>query len=244
MDPAPAALLPSRRLLQFEVVTVVLVAFAGATATAVYLFARHVLASRQTTLITTGIPGYTSIDVLLQCVLLIAGSAAVLLVAYVLARSDESLASIGLRADSLLGDLGQAILLTIAMILLAGLVIGFSRGVGLHPWSQPTARGAGPAFLPAAWVTALRAGVVEEVVVCGYLLHRLRQLGWNDNRALMTSVAVRASYHLYGGIVLVVFTIAFGTIVGRLYQHNRRLTPLVLMHFFYDAALFTLALTR
>jgi membrane protease YdiL (CAAX protease family) len=244
MDPSPAALLPPKRLLQFEIVTVVLMAFATATASALYLFARHVLSSRRTTLITTGIPGHTGIDVLLQCVLLIAGSAVVLLVAYVLARSGESLGSTGLRGDALPADVGQAILLTIAMIMLAGFVIGVLHGIGLQPWSEPTGRGADAAFLPVGWLTALRAGVVEEVVVCGYLLHRLRQLGWDDNRALMTSVAVRASYHVYGGGVLVVFTILFGLIVGRLYQHNRRLTPLVLMHFFYDAALFTLALTR
>jgi membrane protease YdiL (CAAX protease family) len=89
---------------------------------------------------------------------------------------------------------------------------------------------------------AVRAGLLEEIVVCGYLLHRLRQLGWNDGRALIVSVAIRASYHLYGGIPLVAFTVLFGLALGRLYQRTHRLTAIVLTHVLYDALLITVAL--
>jgi membrane protease YdiL (CAAX protease family) len=82
------------------------------------------------------------------------------------------------------------------------------------------------------------------VIVCGYLLYRLRQLGWSDGKALTASVLVRSSYHAYGGIPLVAFTIVFGFIMGRFYQRTRRLSAIVATHALYDATLFTIAIAH
>jgi membrane protease YdiL (CAAX protease family) len=82
------------------------------------------------------------------------------------------------------------------------------------------------------------------VIVCGYLLYRLRQLGWSDGKALTASVLVRSSYHVYGGIPLVAFTIVFGFIMGRFYQRTRRLSAIVATHALYDATLFTIAIAH
>lgn len=87
-------------------------------------------------------------------------------------------------------------------------------------------------------------GVAETLAVLfgGYLLHRLNQLGWSDRKALITSVAVRASYHVYGGIPLVAFTLVFGAFLGRFYQRTNRLTAIVLAHAIYDAVVLGLYL--
>src|SRR3954447_5752714 len=53
--------------------------------------------------------------------------------------------------------------------------------------------------VPMLLLNALQDGVAEEVVVCGYVLVRLAQLGWSAPRALIASAVLRGSYHLYQG---------------------------------------------
>ena len=48
-------------------------------------------------------------------------------------------------------------------------------------------------------VSAITA-VTEETLVSGYLLTRLEQLGWNPRWALVLSLALRTSYHVYYGL--------------------------------------------
>jgi membrane protease YdiL (CAAX protease family) len=82
--------------------------------------------------------------------------------------------------------------------------------------------------------------VAEEVLVSGYLLTRLEQLGWDPRRALVLSLALRTSYHVYYGLGFLL-TIPFGYLVTRSFQRNRRLTRPVLAHFLYDAVVITIA---
>jgi membrane protease YdiL (CAAX protease family) len=150
------------------------------------------------------------------------------------------LRSIGLRHERWLRDLGLAVALTFAFLVMAAITVAATRGLRLPATTKPLDVGAG--YIPVGIMQSIRAGLLEEVVVCGYLLHRLRQLGWPDRKALFASVAIRASYHLYGGIPLVAFTILFGLGLGRLYQRTQRLTAIVLTHILYDAILITTAL--
>ena len=57
-----------------------------------------------------------------------------------------------------------------------------------------------PEDLPAVWwripvliLSAAENALLEEALVAGYLLHRLRQLDWTDNRALALSATLRGS---------------------------------------------------
>ena len=64
--------------------------------------------------------------------------------------------------------------------------------------SPPT--GGLPAYYSVAYVAmAIVAGVVEEIVVLGYLVRRLEQLGLQPVCVVVIAVAVRGSYHLYYG---------------------------------------------
>jgi membrane protease YdiL (CAAX protease family) len=83
--------------------------------------------------------------------------------------------------------------------------------------------------------------VAEEVLVNGYFLVRLEQLGWSPQRALLLSLILRTSYHVYYGIGFI-FTVPFGYFVTRSFQKNRRLTRPILAHFLYDAILITIAI--
>jgi membrane protease YdiL (CAAX protease family) len=87
---------------------------------------------------------------------------------------------------------------------------------------------------------AATTAINEEVLVNGYFLTRLSQLGWSPRRALGLSLAVRTSYHLYYGVGLIV-TVPFGYLVTRSFQKRRRLLRPILAHFLYDAILITVA---
>ena len=85
--------------------------------------------------------------------------------------------------------------------------------------------------------------VAEEVLVNGYLLVRLEQLGWSPQRALILSLILRTSYHVYYGIGFI-FTVPFGYFVTRSFQKRRRLTRPIMAHFLFDAILITIAVLK
>jgi membrane protease YdiL (CAAX protease family) len=95
------------------------------------------------------------------------------------------------------------------------------------------------------WGIAISAvtAVTEEVLVNGYLITRLGQLGWSPRAALAVSLILRTSYHVYYGIGFL-FTVPFGYIVTRSFQKHGKLTRPIMAHFLYDAILFTISILR
>jgi membrane protease YdiL (CAAX protease family) len=87
---------------------------------------------------------------------------------------------------------------------------------------------------------AATTAISEEVIVNGYLLTRLEQFGWPARRALVLSLAVRTSYHIYYGLGFLL-TVPFGYYVTRSFQKHRRLNRPIAAHFIYDAVLITIA---
>ena len=81
-------------------------------------------------------------------------------------------------------------------------------------------------------------GALEEVVVVGYLLTRLRQMGWSNGRALGASALLRGSYHLYQGLGGFVGNLMMGLIFAWWFQRSRRVLPLVVAHFLLDVFAF------
>ncbi|WP_430592542.1 CPBP family intramembrane glutamic endopeptidase [Humidisolicoccus flavus] len=102
-----------------------------------------------------------------------------------------------------------------------------------------------PAPLDTYWWTvpmlifsALRAGVVEEVIAVGYLYARLTQLGFGRWGFILFSAVLRGSYHLYQGVGAFFGNLLMGALFGWLYSRNRRLLPLVIAHVLIDCAVF------
>jgi uncharacterized protein len=102
-----------------------------------------------------------------------------------------------------------------------------------------------PAALPSVWwaipvlvLSAAQNAVLEEVVVVGYLLNRLRELGWPPWRALVASAVLRGSYHLYQGFGGFIGNAIMGLIFGYFYQRTRRVLPLVVAHTILDVVSF------
>jgi membrane protease YdiL (CAAX protease family) len=183
-------------------------------------------------------PGRPWIDLMYQLLNIAVGLAPVALVAYLLLRSGESLATLGVDRRRPAQDAVRGAALA-ALIGGAGLALylgAYHAGVNLTVV---------PAKLPAVWwripvlvLAAAQNGVLEEVLVAGYLLHRLSQLGWRPGHALTVSALLRGSYHLYQGFGGFAGNVVMGLIFGRLYQRWGRATPLVIAHTLIDGVTF------
>jgi membrane protease YdiL (CAAX protease family) len=202
------------------------------------LTARQGLAQQQAVLVGSQAPGRPWFDLTLQLFSVVAVLVPVALVFHFLKRSGESANDIGLDGSRPLPDTAAG----------AGLALVLG-GLGLALYLGARAAGANltvvPETLPAVWwripvllLSALQNGVLEEILVVGYLLHRLKQMGWTDPRALTLSALVRASYHLYQGFGGFVGNAALGVVFARLYQRYGRLLPLVIAHTLIDATTF------
>ena len=85
---------------------------------------------------------------------------------------------------------------------------------------------------------ALQNGLLEEVVVVGYLHERLRDLGWGMWPVIVTSALIRGSYHLYQGFGQAVGNVVMGLVFGWWYQRTGRVMPLVIAHTLLDVVAF------
>jgi membrane protease YdiL (CAAX protease family) len=130
-------------------------------------------------------------------------------------------------------------------VVLAAVIGGAGLGLYLVAYGVGLDLKVVPTTLPPSWyriplllVQAAENGVLEEVIVGAFLLHRLSQIGWSDNRALGTSAVIRGSYHLYQGFGGFAGNLVMGLIFGRLYQRWGRAAPLIVAHTLIDAAAF------
>jgi len=92
--------------------------------------------------------------------------------------------------------------------------------------------------VPVLLLDAAQNGLLEEIVVVGFLLTRLRQMGWSNSRAIMAESTLRGSYHLYQGYGGFAGNFVMGLIFGYWFQRTRRVIPLVIAHFLLDGASF------
>jgi len=92
--------------------------------------------------------------------------------------------------------------------------------------------------IPALLLEAIQQGTAEEIVVCAFVLTRLAQLGWSNQRALAAAAVLRGSYHLYQGYGGFVGNAVMGVIFGWWFQRTRRIVPLVIAHSVIDAVSF------
>jgi len=75
----------------------------------------------------------------------------------------------------------------------------------------------------------------EELIVRGYLMSEIVDLGGNGVLAIVFSIAVQMSYHLYQGLANgMALTIGFG-VLSIYFWKTRRLAPVVLAHLCLDA---------
>jgi membrane protease YdiL (CAAX protease family) len=243
-DTAPAVLGPrDARLLRWEIVSVFAVSLgaSGVYALVQYigsLTAQQAVSKQAVVVHGTLAPGRPLLDLFLQLTDITLALAPVLLVLYLLARAGEGPKTIGLDATQPGKDLAWGAVLA-AAIGGAGLglyLIAYHAGVELNVVAEN---------LPDVWwrfpvlvLSAAQNGIIEEVVVVGYLLSRLDKLGVKPGWAIAISAVIRGSYHLYQGIGAFFGNAAMGVIFGIFYRRYGRVTPLIVAHTLIDAVTF------
>jgi len=239
---AVAAGLPTRRQLGLEVVLVLALSLGASGVYALLdlikgLLARVPLAQQSTTL-NPPADTHAWLDITYQVVGLALGLAPVLLVAYLLIRSGESIAAIGVDATQPADDLAWGIGLA---ILVGAVGLGFLFAAKALNLNRQIIVGGGATHW---WDVGLLVGqaggaaISEEIIVGGFLLHRFRQLGWGDGRSLVTAALIRGSYHLYQGWGGAAANAVLGLFFGRIYQKRGRVMPMLIAHFLIDAVAF------
>lgn len=186
----------------------------------------------------TSTPGYQWLDILDQLASILSGIAPALLALLLLARSPGG-RGLGIGfARIRAGDLGAGLGFT-ALIGLPGLgLVYLARRLGANAQIVVTSFPDVWYRIPVLLLEAAQQGFAEEVVVCGYLLVRFRQLGWPPRRALLAASALRGSYHLYQGFGGFLGNVVMGLVFGLWFQRTRRIWPLILAHAAIDAVSF------
>ncbi len=234
--------LPPDRLLRWELFTVFAISLGASGVNALLdlvgkLLARQSLSSQQALLVGP-LAVNNWLDLVLQLVGIAEALMPVVLVFYLMARSGEGPADMGLDASQPGRDIARG-------AVLAAVIGGAGLGLYLAAFHLGLSATVVPESLPAVWwripvliLSAAHDGILEEVLVIGYLLRRLDQLGWTPWKAIAFSAVLRGSYHLYQGFGAFIGNAVMGVIFGVLYRRWGRVTPLIIAHTFIDAVTF------
>lgn len=112
------------------------------------------------------------------------------------------------------------------------------RALGITVEVQAEALNAAWWTVPVLVLAALQNALLEEVVVVGYLMERLRELRWRTPAIVVTSALLRGSYHLYQGIGPFIGNVVMGLVFAEYYRRRRRTFPLVVAHTVLDVVAF------
>lgn len=169
-----------------------------------------------------------------QLVGIVFGLAPVFLVVHLVRRSGEGVASIGFAADRPGPDVAKGLAL-FAVVGLAGLGLYLAAvELGVNRFVVPAPPLGHWWTVPVLLLSALEAALIEEVIVLGYLVTRLRQLSWSPIAAVAGSSLLRASYHLYQGWGGFLGNLAMGLLFSVLFLRWKRTWPFVIAHFLLD----------
>ncbi|MGH3887287.1 MAG: CPBP family intramembrane glutamic endopeptidase [Pseudonocardiaceae bacterium] len=160
------------------------------------------------------------------------------LAGYLLWRSGISLPSLGLDRRCAGRDAGLGVGLA-AVIGVPGLGLYLlARAAGLNLTVLPSALGDTWWRIPALLAAAVANALAEELLVVGYLITRLRQLGSGEGGAVLASAVLRGCYHLYQGFGGFIGNLVMGIVFGWVWQRTNRLCPLVTAHALIDIVAF------
>jgi membrane protease YdiL (CAAX protease family) len=234
---------PGRKLLGWEIFSVFAVSLGASGLYALVqligsLTATRALGKQQAVLNGSLAPGRPVLDLFLQLTSIALALAPVVLVFYLIAREGETPSVMGFDARHPGHDLlrGAA---------LAALIGGSGLGLYLTAFHLGLSLNVVAESLPDIWwripvliLNAAQNGLVEEILVIGYLLRRLDQLGWRPSRAIALSAVLRGSYHLYQGFGGFIGNAVMGVIFALCYRRWGRVMPLVIAHTLIDMGAF------
>lgn len=234
---------PTQQYLRLETVFVMVAFLVPNIVGAVVSFAQHVSHVGSVQRFETLIAGHPLENMIIGMIAYLAVASIVPLALLLLIRTGQTPKILGLgwpgwRSDiwPAIGIIGAAwgsevvLLLVLSPLLNANSRLNASAPVGNVPHY----------YVIWGLLISVTTAVAEEVLMNGYLMTRLSQLGWSPTGALVLAIVLRTSYHVYYGIGFVA-TIPFTYFVTRSFQKRGRLTRPIVAHFLYDAILLTIA---
>jgi membrane protease YdiL (CAAX protease family) len=235
---------PARRRLVWETRFVMVAFLLPAVMAAVVLFAQHVAGVASVTRFPNIVSGQPVTNLVLGILDYFPVAAMVPLALFLLSRTGQPPHVLGFAVPRFFADILPGLGLAAAswatefaiLIPLAPLLVHHTSLFNEVPTGHV------PSYY-VIWGIAISAttAVAEEVLVNGYLITRLGQLGWTPNGALVLSLILRTSYHVYYGLGFLL-TIPFGFFVTRSFQKHRRLSRPIAAHFLFDAILVTISI--
>jgi uncharacterized protein len=169
-----------------------------------------------------------------QVIGVVFGLAPVYLVLHLVRRSGEGLVGIGLAGDDLRRDAGRGVVLALLVGAVGIGVYLVSVELGVNRFVVPIPPTGHWWTVPALLLNAAEAALVEEVIVLGYLVTRIEQMGTSARTAVGISALLRGTYHLYQGWGGFAGNLAMGLFFGALFVRTRRTWPFVAAHFLLD----------
>jgi membrane protease YdiL (CAAX protease family) len=155
-----------------------------------------------------------------------------------LRRQGRRLSDIGLSFHWL--DILRGAVLAAGSWMLYPLALQFIRFIYSWFGLQPHYRSSEKIFAGGLFVLDLAyttlAPFFEEILVRGYLMTELIGLSWPVWLAMLTSVVLQTSYHLYYGVAGALAAGSTFLISAIYFAKTRRLTPVVLSHLFWNLA--------
>jgi membrane protease YdiL (CAAX protease family) len=235
---------PARRSLVWETRFVMVAFLLPSVSSAVILFVQHVSGAGNITRFPVIVAGHPVTNLVVGVLDYLSVAAVVPLALFLLFRTGQTPSVLGLGRPRWALDIwpglglaaasfGAEIPLTLVLAPLLAHQADLVNNVAI---------GHVPAYY-VIWGIAMSAitAIAEETLMSGYLITRLGQLGWTPKSALILSLSLRTSYHVYYGVGFLL-TVPFGYLVTRSFQKHRRLNRSIAAHFLFDAVLSTIAI--
>lgn len=179
---------------------------------------------------------FPSFDLTRQLISILFALAPVALVFHLIRRSEERWDPFGLGTVRIASDVRIGVVLAAVVSAVGlGLYVG-AIALGVNRFVIPVPPLGHWWTVPILVLGAAQNALLEEVIVVGYLIRRLEQLGMAGVAALATSAVLRGSYHLYQGWGGFAGNLALGVFFGWVFLRWRRTWPLVVAHFLIDTA--------
>jgi len=153
-----------------------------------------------------------------------------------LLRRDRGLLGIDRRRPGF--DLGWGFALA-ALIGIPGLLLVYAAAaLGLNAQIVPAALSPLWWAIPVLILSAVQNAILEEVIVVGYLMTRLRTAGLRLWHVVAVSAVLRGSYHLYQGFGGFLGNLVMGLVFALFFLRAKRVMPLIVAHTLLDVAAF------
>jgi membrane protease YdiL (CAAX protease family) len=234
---------PSRRVLTGEIVIVLLLSLGQSAVYAVVSLIAKLTAgkplSSQSAVLNASRSTRPYLDLTYQLLDIGFSLVPVALVLYLLMRDRIPVRrTLGLTADRPGFDAGWGTLLA-ACIGIPGLALVYvAKVLGINAQIIPAALQSVWWAVPVLIMAAVQNAVLEEVIVVGYLMTRLRSMSLQVVWVVAASAVLRGSYHLYQGFGAFLGNAVMGVVFALFFLRFKRVMPLIVAHSILDIAAF------